>query len=335
MTRANMGSNLKNAVLAILAPLPSMIFYLSFLKNSEVIANAAAGGDDGSFAASLWAWCYYHPVLLANVLFFFNVNVLFWVIGHIQNRHWMISLYWTVIPILLVHYYATHPLAQYNLWRSKIVILLTWVWAIRLNHNYLRRERWQWGAREDWRFTQMRAQYGKNWLWISFFGIYAAQQVFLIGVTLPLYVVHSVDRPLNIWDYIAIPVAVTGITMAYLADTQLHDFIARNQKLKELGKPVVLNLDEGLWYYSRHPNYFGEQLWWWGLVIFAWNLGQAWTFVGSLFNVLCLSYVTMLVEERMLKTPHRTEAYSHYRKTTSVWVPWFKASLGSAKEKPT
>lgn len=160
-------------------------------------------------------------------------------------------------------------------------------------------------------------------------------QVFLMDVTLPIYVVHSVDRPVNLWDFVAILVAVSGISVAYFADTQLHDFVAQNEKLKGLGKPVVLILDKGLWRYSRHPNYFGEQLWWWGLVIFAWNLGQGWTSVGSLINTMCLAYVTMLVEQRMLKTPYRAEAYSLYQKTTSVWVPWFKASHGLAKEKST
>lgn len=80
---------------------------------------------------------------------------------------------------MLVHYYATHPFGsgQYNWWRSRIVILLTWVWALRLSHNYLRKEKWQFGAREDWRFTDMRAQYGRQWWWVSFLAIYVAQQV--------------------------------------------------------------------------------------------------------------------------------------------------------------
>lgn len=90
----------------------------------------------------------------------------------------LIDLYWTVIPVLLVHYYASHPLAVSNAVRSTVVILLTWVWSIRLTHNYMRRERWQWGAREDWRFTDMRKQYGKNWWWVSFFAVYLVQQVF-------------------------------------------------------------------------------------------------------------------------------------------------------------
>ncbi|KAM7267302.1 hypothetical protein ACFE04_009468 [Oxalis oulophora] len=54
----------------------------------------------------------------------------------------------------------------------------------------------------------------------------------------------------------------TSGAQAYYADTQLHEFVSRNQRLKEAGKPVVINLDNGLWQYSRHPNYFGEQLWW-------------------------------------------------------------------------
>ncbi|KAK2993128.1 hypothetical protein RJ640_006815 [Escallonia rubra] len=316
-------ANLKNATIALLAPLPSILFYISFLARHYSLSSADPWTD----------WCYRHPLLLANALFFFNINLLFWLVGLIQSSHWMIDPYWTAIPVLLVHYYSTHPLAQYNVWRSRVVILLTWVWSIRLTHNYFRRERWQWGAREDWRFTDMRHQYGKHWWWVSFFAIYCSQQVFLIGVSLPLYVVHSVDQPWNTWDFVAISVCVCGIVVAYYADTQLYDFVSRNDKLKELGRPVVPNLDEGLWQYSRHPNYFGEQLWWWGLVIFGWNLGCGWTLVGALVNSLCLAYVTLLVEDRMLRQAHRAGAYRLYQETTSVWVPWFKSSPKGVKAK--
>ncbi|KAK7285708.1 hypothetical protein RJT34_20486 [Clitoria ternatea] len=301
-------SNLKNASIAFLVPLPSILFYSSFLS-------AINGGPKSS--SSLWTWCYHHPLLLANLLFFFNVNLLFWIIGLIQSSHWMIDPYWTVIPVMLVHFYSTHPLAQYNWLRSRIVILLTWVWSIRLIHNYLRREKWQWGARQDWRFTLLSQHYGTNWCWASFFAIYVPEQVLLIGLSVPFYVVHSVNQPLSIWDLVAVVVCVSGIVIAYIADTQLHNFVEHKNKGI---------LEKGLWYYCRHPNYFGEQVWWWGMAVFSWKLGNGWGFVGALANSMCLAYVTKLVEDRMLKQDSRAEAYRLYQNTTSVWVPWFKSS---------
>ncbi|GFP80720.1 uncharacterized protein c594.04c [Phtheirospermum japonicum] len=324
-SKSTHSKNLRNAVVALVTPLPSIFFYLSFLRRSS-----AAEADSLS---PLWTWCYHHPLLLANTLFFVNVNLLFWLVGLIQSSHWMIDLYWTVIPVLLAHYFSAHPLAESNAWRSRMVIFLTWVWSVRLTHSYFRREKWQWGAREDWRFSDMRLQYGQNWWWASLFAVYLSQQVFLMGICFPLYIVHSQDRQLNSWDLVAALICLTGVTIAYFADTQLHNFVSRNEKLKNLGQPLVPNLDQGLWRYSRHPNYFGEQLWWWGLAIFAWNLDCQWFFIGALANSLCLGYVTILVEDRMLKQEYRAEAYKKYQKRTSVWIPWFKKSLvGKDKE---
>ncbi|XP_073285962.1 uncharacterized protein C594.04c-like [Primulina huaijiensis] len=311
--------NRSNAVIAILAPLPSIVFYVSFLGQHP-------SAREGDTLFPLWTWCYHHPLLLANISFFLNVNVLFWFVGLLQSSHWMIDLYWTVIPVLLVHYFAAHPLAEFNVWRSRVVIVLTWIWSVRLTHSYFRREKWQWGAREDWRFSDMRRQYGRNWWWISFFAVYLSQQVFLMGICMPLYIIHVKQKQMTIWDFIATFICLTGVTIAYYADTQLDYFVTRNNYLKQLSKPSVPTLDEGLWYYSRHPNYFGEQLWWWGLVVFAWNLGCGSVFLGALINSLCLVYVTILVEERMLKQKNRVDAYKRYQKTTSVWIPWFKAT---------
>ncbi|KAG1354743.1 hypothetical protein COCNU_07G008550 [Cocos nucifera] len=413
--------NLKNATIALLAPLPSLLFFLSFLRHHHHLPYPSSSLPPVTTTSNLWNWCYHHPFLLANLLFFFNVDILFWLIGLLQSNNWVIDLYWTVIPVLLVHYYASHPLAvadavrsavavaltwvwsarlthnyfrrerwrwgaredwRFNemrreygrhwwwvsfftvylsqqvidlYWtvipvllvhyyashplavadavRSAVAVALTWVWSARLTHNYFRRERWRWGAREDWRFNEMRREYGRHWWWVSFFTVYLSQQVFLIGICLPMYAIHSSDATWNSWDSIATIACITGIVVAYFADTQLYDFVSRNETLKELGAPLVPNLDKGLWWYSRHPNYFGEQLWWWGLFLFAWNIGQGWMFIGPLVNSLCLAYVTVLVEQRMLKKEYRAEAYWQYQKTTSVWIPWFKTSTKEPKEK--
>ncbi|KAL8498129.1 hypothetical protein ACS0TY_021456 [Phlomoides rotata] len=122
------------------------------------------------------------------------------------------------------------------------------------------------------------------------------RQVFLMGICFPLYVVHSKDSQFNMWDVVATLVCLTGVTVAYFADSQLHNFV----------------------YGTTHA------IWWWGLAIFAWNLDCGWSFIGAFINILCLAYVTVLVEERMLKQEYRVEAYKKYQKTTLVWIPWFK-----------
>ncbi|KAK3145371.1 hypothetical protein QOZ80_4AG0328190 [Eleusine coracana subsp. coracana] len=316
------GGNLKNLVIAFLIPLPSILFYISFVRT---------GADAGPISS----WCAAHPLLLANVLFFLNVNVLFWLVGLILSNHWLIDLYWTVIPVMLLHYYQGHPASEADTVRSAVAVALTWVWSVRLTHNYLRREGWELGKREDWRFNEMRSQYGKTWWWMSFFAVYLSQQVFLIGICLPMHAIHSSNQPWGIWDLVAAATCIAGIVIAHFADTQLHKFVSWNQKLKKLGEPTIPTLEDGLWRYSRHPNYLGEQLWWWGLYLFAWNLGQGWMFVGPLVNSLCLGYVTLLVERRMLKQEHRAQAYRMYQKRTSVWIPWFRKAVPEPKEKDT
>lgn len=78
-------SNLKNAFIAFLAPLPSILFYLSFLNHYHE-------------HHPIYNWCYQHPLLFANLLFFLNVNLLFWVIGLLQSSHWVI-LYFNFLAL--------------------------------------------------------------------------------------------------------------------------------------------------------------------------------------------------------------------------------------------
>uniref|UniRef100_A0A0E0GX13 Uncharacterized protein n=1 Tax=Oryza nivara TaxID=4536 RepID=A0A0E0GX13_ORYNI len=306
-----MAAGVKNMVIAILVPLPSLLFFFSFVRPTTTPSPVSS-------------WCAAHPLLVANLLFLFNVDLLFWLIGNLLSNHWLIDLYWTVIPVMLLHYYRAHPAAVADTARSAVAVALTWVWSARLTHNYLRREGWQWGKREDWRFAEMRGQYGRAWWWMSFFAVYLSQQVFLIGICLPMYAIHSTTQPWGAWDVVATMACLAGIVIAHFADTQLHRFVTTNKKLKKVGEPTVPTMEAGLWRYSRHPNYFGEQLWWWGLYLFAWNIGQPWMVVGPLVNSLCLGYVTVLVERRMVKQEHRAEAYKLYQKRTSVWIPWFR-----------
>lgn len=110
-----------------------------------------------------------------------NCNTFFWRNYYfLCDRSWVLQLidpYWTIIPVMMGYFYGTRPGAESDVWRSRAVMSLLWLWSIRLTHSYFRRENWQWGEREDWRFAQLRSQHSRHWWWMSFFAVYVSQQV--------------------------------------------------------------------------------------------------------------------------------------------------------------
>lgn len=154
-----------------------------------------------------------------------------------------------------------------------------------------RREEWQLGAREDWRFADMRERYGWMWPVLSFPLVYLSQHLLLVGICLPLYSIHfptlsplpaslaPVDLlglrtllssaqateaavvtlppgpPFDfVWDSLVACLALGGIVVAYVADTQLREYMVSNERLARQGKPKKILLNSGIWYYSRYEH---------------------------------------------------------------------------------
>ena len=158
-------------------------------------------------------------------------------------------------------------------------LCLLLVWAMRLTHSYLRREGWVLGAREDWRYAEMRQRFGAHWAWVQLFAVYGMQHLMLVGLALPWHGIASSDQPWGWIDAVATGVGATGIAIAAAADNTLHAHVQQG---------CVDVLRTGWWGVSRHPNHFGEQLWWWGAWLFAVAAGGAWSVVGTAFNSLCM-----------------------------------------------
>ena len=80
------------------------------------------------------------------------------------------------------------------------------------------------------------------------------------------------------------------------------------------GQEKMELLNTGLWRYSRHPNYFGEQLWWWSLALFSIKCGQPWAIIGTVINSITLYIVVGMTEGKMLREwkPERAEKFREY-----------------------
>lgn len=153
--------NSLNALLCVIVATPACAIGYVVCNNCKVLSNLY-----------LCDLAVNSPILFVNAVFFLNVCVLFWVISLIVNSTWLIDPYWTIIPPLIGLFYHFHPLSatfrgQESL-RAGVALTLTFLWSIRLTHSYFRRENYQFGVREDWRFADMKKASPKSWWWTSF-----------------------------------------------------------------------------------------------------------------------------------------------------------------------
>ena len=195
--------------------------------------------------------------------------------------------------------------------RGTLVLGLVTLWAARLGyHLYVRNRR----EGEDPRYAAMRKARGKQFPLISLFTIFWFQALLLWVISLPILGSIASQAPLGFFDILGMVVFLIGLTIESIADNQLALFRA-----VPANKGLVL--DTGLWRYSRHPNYFGEAVLWWGLYLIAVSAAAYWAIVGPIlitFLLLRFSGVPMLEEGLSVSRP----GYSEYIKRTSSFLPW-------------
>ena len=196
--------------------------------------------------------------------------------------------------------------------RAHLVMALTAIWGIRLSFYITMRNI---GAGEDFRYRQMRKYWGESFPVVSLVTVFGLQAVLAWIVSLPIQAAIASATPLHRTplDYAGIVVWMAGFTIETVADFELAMFKSDRRNRGRL-------LDRGLWRYSRHPNYFGDALQWWGLWLIAGATGAWWTIVGPAvmtFLLLRVSGVTLL--ERRLTRTHAD--YDAYARRTSAFIP--------------
>ncbi len=194
--------------------------------------------------------------------------------------------------------------------RSLLVGALVTIWGIRLAWHIARRNL---RKPEDSRYAAWRATW--NYFYLrSYVQIFLLQGVFLYIILLPVLFIHaSASVSLTLLDAAGAAIWVVGFLFESVSDYQLKQF------LKDPAHKGKI-MDQGLWAYSRHPNYFGEVLQWWGIFLCAAALPSGYlTIVGPLlitFLILFVSGVPML-EKKYAGRPD----FEAYKKRTSVFVP--------------
>jgi len=194
-----------------------------------------------------------------------------------------------------------------------VVTLLVAVWAIRLGVRIGRRNH---GKPEDFRYAQWRKDWGKWFVVRSILQIFFLQGFLMLVVVSPVIMLNGLDGiTFSMLAAIGIVIWIVGFYFEAVGDAQLDRFIADKNRTKKV-------MDEGLWRYTRHPNYFGEATMWWGIGLAAFASGVgSWAFIGPAVITYLLLFVSgvPMLEKKMMEQPE----FRDYAKKTSVFFPWF------------
>ena len=200
--------------------------------------------------------------------------------------------------------------------RTWVVGVLVTAWAVRLTWHLTRRKLRTPG--EDFRYATWRAQWGRTWVVRSLLQVYCLQGILALIVGAPIVVVAAdASTHIDPWLLAGIGMWTVGIAIEMVADMQITRFVARRATGIETSRMCTT----GLWSMSRHPNYFGEAVAWWGVGLAGAgaSLGLL-GLIGPLTITLLIRYVSgvPLLEQAWRDRP----GFAEWAATTPVFVPW-------------
>ncbi len=197
--------------------------------------------------------------------------------------------------------------------RSRLILVLAAAWGLRLGaYLYWRNA----GKGEDYRYQAMRRHYGVRFGRLSLVSVFGLQGLLMWFISLPLQVAQTGGSTAGLGplDVLGAVIVAVGLLFEALGDFQLARFKSDPTNAGRV-------MDRGLWRYTRHPNYFGDCVVWWGLWLVACGApGGVYTIASPLLMTYLLLRVSgvALLERGLVK---RKPGYADYIARTSAFVP--------------
>ncbi len=231
----------------------------------------------------------------------------------LRNNAGIVDVVWTYsIGILGIYYALAGPLG-FGI-RQTVVLLLVLFWSIRLGaYLWIRIA----NEEEDGRYKSLKNAWKDN-LKKKLFIFFQMQAIADSLLSIAILIAILNPSPFGSFtDYAGIAIALIAIIGESISDKQLHSF---RTKSENKGKTCR----NGLWRYSRHPNYFFEWLYWWSFPLLAYG-SSSWMLalispIALLYLILKVTGIPPTEAQAILK---RGDDYKSYQKETSAFFPWF------------
>ena len=257
-------------------------------------------------------------ILLLNLSTVIAMMTMGWFISLVCRNVTVVDSLWGLGFVLVA--WVTLVLSDGYMARRILIAVMVTLWGLRLSI-YLS---WRnWGKGEDPRYRRWREESGDTFWIVSLFKVFTLQAVFMWCISLAPQVAQISQTPdyLTGFDAIGVFVWAAGFLFESIGDWQLARFKSNPENTGKV-------MDKGLWAYSRHPNYFGEFLVWWGIFLVTLATpGSGWTIVSPVIVTVVLLKMTgiPLTEKTITST---RPGYLGYVKRTSAFIPWFPKREG-------
>ncbi len=217
--------------------------------------------------------------------------------------------YWSVIPPIITFYWIA--MNDYIINTPTILLMVAVLfWSLRLTSNWMKT--WDGLHHEDWRYIDMRNNLGNAFEIIgNIAGIHFFPTFIVFFCCMPM--AQDFSTPYNWTIFVGFGLCIIGVLFEIISDRQLHTF----RKKYPSGTGVI---ETGIWSYSRHPNYYGEILFWWGIFVF----GNAFSGLNYLlFAPIAMTAMFMFasipwIEIKILRTRPQ---YKDYQKRVHILFP--------------
>lgn len=240
------------------------------------------------------------------------MSLLLWLYSLKSGHVTIIDRYWSAFFVLYA--LVAMLVGMGDLVNFLVVFSHVIMWGIRLSWHLVLRGPY---VGEDKRYIAIAHKYGKSWRLMSLVVVFISQAIIALIIALPITVCTMSQIPfgVNAWLIAGFMLFWCGLIFESIADHQLLTF---QRQAKSKGEVLTT----GLWSLSRHPNYFGESLVWWGLFFMSVALsGVWWTIVSPVLITYLLLRVSgvFMLEQNLKKTKRH---YSDYIGSTNAFFPW-------------
>jgi len=241
-------------------------------------------------------------ILLADVL----ATIVVFVFSLIFNNASVYDPYWSIQPIVIVvaYLFRMETISPYHV--ALVVAVL--LWGVRLTANWI--YTFTGFGYQDWRYVMLKQKTKGLYPVVNLLGIHMFPTLVVYLCIMPAVLVLEMEATMPPYSMAFVALSVLAATLQGVADCQMHKY------RKHRTTPFIRT---GLWKHSRHPNYLGEILMWWGIGLASLaTTGMAMVLLGAIVNTLMFAFISIPMAD---KRQARKEGFDQYKKQTWALLP--------------